>query len=51
MADPVLFRGKQYRYHTFITHCWGNDELGRDKHSRAKLINMALKAEGLSTCF
>ena len=35
----------------FITHDWGKDELGRDNHVRASLLNTRLQALGFSTWF
>jgi hypothetical protein len=39
----VFFCGKAYDYAVFITHNWGEDELGRPNHDRAIRINEALK--------
>jgi hypothetical protein len=47
----VFFCGKAYRHAVFITHNWGEDELGRNNHDRAKRINEALKKNGIETWF
>ncbi len=47
----VVFRGKAYRHAVFVTHNWGEDELGRPNHDRAIRINEALKKSGIETWF
>lgn len=38
-------------YHVFITHDWGEDELGRKNHERVAAINNGLKELGIITWF
>ena len=35
----------------FLTHDWGEDELGRKNHDRVAKVNLALKAKGIKTWF
>ena len=35
----------------FLTHDWGEDELGRDNHVRVSKINTALQSRGIKTWF
>lgn len=35
----------------FLSHCWGDDNEGRDNHARVSLVNQKLKSQGLSTWF
>jgi hypothetical protein len=37
------------RFHCFLSHDWGTDELGRSNHHRVRKINRILKARGFST--
>ena len=39
------------RYHAFISHNWGPDELNRSNHERVKHLNAGLKKLGLKTWF
>lgn len=39
------------RYDAFLTHDWGQDELGRDNHSRVARVCAQLKAAGYSPWF
>ena len=38
-------------YDAFLTHDWGNDELGRSNHARVAEVNRLLKAAGFVTWF
>lgn len=40
-----------YDTDVFLSHNWGEDELGRDNHYRVSLINKELKAIGFKTWF
>ena len=37
-------------YDAFLTHDWGDDELGRSNHARVAEVNRLLKAAGFVTC-
>ena len=39
------------KYDCFLTHNWGEDELGRMNHDTVSLVNSALKKKGLNTWF
>jgi hypothetical protein len=39
------------KWHCFLAHCWGDDELGRDNHQRVKKVNQWLTGKGLRTWF
>ena len=38
-------------YDAFLTHDWGDDELGRSNHARVAEVNRLLKAAGFVTWF
>ena len=46
-AGPVL----KSCFDCFLSHNWGTDEIGRNNHDRASLVNEALKAKGLKIWF
>ena len=39
------------RFHVFLTHDWGTDELGRPNHDRVKRVNAWLKQRGIVPWF
>jgi hypothetical protein len=39
------------KYDFFLTHDWGEDELGRNNHQRVSAINTLLKKQGFTTWF
>ena len=39
------------RFHCFLTHDWGKDELQRDNHARVSEVCKRLKAAGLTPWF
>ena len=40
-----------FEYDAFLTHDWGDDELGRSNHARVAEVNRLLKAAGFVTWF
>jgi hypothetical protein len=38
-------------FDVFLSHCWGEDEEGRDNHARVALIHEALKLRGVRSWF
>lgn len=47
-ASPASPR---FQYDVFLTHDWGQDELGRSNHELVSRMNKELQARGLSTWF
>ena len=46
-----LEAGRTHTYDCFLTHDWGQDELGRDNHKRVSAVCAALKQAGYNPWF
>lgn len=52
-VDEVALRARREprKFHVFLTHDWGQDELGRANHERVQKVNALLTAAGFTTWF
>jgi len=47
LSQPVVHTHRFFTHAAFLSHCWDDDELGRDNHQRVVLFANELQRLGL----